>query len=84
MVKSKTKLMESRRNEYDSSNEDSSYEDEIEDSEYLKELKEEHILNTAILLQQRLIQYADDCAYPLCEFLDIKNIENYVQWILTN
>lgn len=85
MVKSKTKLMKARKEEcYNSSNEDSSPEDEIEKYEVEKEIKEEHILNTSILLRERLIQYADDCAYPLCEFLDIENIENYVRWILNN
>lgn len=56
--------------------------DDLADTE--QTLEHEHVMNTAILLRSRLIQYAEDNSYPLCEFLDLENVYNFIQWILVN
>jgi len=38
--------------------------------------------DTACILQQRLIAYAEENNWPLCEFLDLENVENFIHWIL--
>lgn len=83
MGKSKRKLMAARRACYEPI--DNGPPPEVpEDPEYERRLEEEKIMDTAILLRTRLIDYAEHGAYPLCEFLDIENVENYVRWVLQN
>lgn len=60
---------------------DTEYENQMEE-EYIEKVDDEHILDTANLLRSKLIKYAEKNSYPLCEFLDIVNVENYVRWIL--
>lgn len=43
---------------------------------------EEILTDTAVLIQQRLFDYTVKHALPLCEYLDIENLENYVLYML--
>lgn len=40
--------------------------------------------DTVLLLKKRLIEYSNNSGLSLCEYLDINNIDNYIQWILNN
>lgn len=40
------------------------------------------VLEIAGVLRSRCIQYAEEGSYDLCEFLDINNVENFVNWLL--
>ena len=44
---------------------------------------DEKVHQIAIMIQEQLVEYTTSAAYPICEFLDIINIENYIKWILT-
>ena len=43
---------------------------------------EEKITNVAYLIREHIFDYVKEEAYPLCEFLDLTNIENYIRWIM--
>ena len=49
-------------------------EDEIDDGTKLIDL--------AYNVHQALLDYANNTAYPLCEYLDMDNMINYLEWIL--
>jgi hypothetical protein len=49
---------------------------------YMYENDEKHLIDTTIILHKRLTEYAENGAWPLCEFLDFTNVENYIKWIL--
>lgn len=44
---------------------------------------EYEITKTAYLIQTELFDYVKNEAYPLCEFLSIKGIENYIKFLLS-
>ena len=44
---------------------------------------ENYINETAILIRQKIFEYVNDGVYPLCEYLSIDNVENYVKWLLS-
>lgn len=44
---------------------------------------DEKVHKIALMIQQQLVEYTTSEAYPICEFLDIVNVENYVKWILS-
>lgn len=82
MGKAKRKLMAAREDCYDPiCNEPPEVH---EDPEYKRQLEEEKIIDTSVLLRDRLMDYTEHGAYPLCEFLDINNVKNYVRWVLHN
>ena len=33
-------------------------------------------------IRETLFEYVNDVAYPLCEYLDMDNMINYVEWVL--
>ena len=68
------------------SSENNDYEsNDIEQNIEFKLLKEEQdISDLSILIRERLITYAEEGSYPLCEFLDYHNIHNYITWLLHN
>ena len=33
-------------------------------------------------IRQALFEYANETAYPLCEYLDMDNMINYIKWVL--
>lgn len=70
-------------------NEDQYANDEFDDicyennQESQKEENENYINETAILIRQKIFEYVNDGVYPLCEYLSIDNVENYVKWLLS-
>ena len=40
------------------------------------------LIDLAYDIRQTLFEYANDTAYPLCEYLDMDNMINYVEWVL--
>ena len=50
--------------------------------EYETEKKEMYRIETSFLIHKRLMQFVEEGAYPLCEFLDVESIDDFVQWIL--
>ena len=44
----------------------------------------QQVRDVAAIIRLRCLQYAEEEAYPLCEFLDNSNVENYVNWLLYN
>jgi len=79
MGKAKRKLKEQRNEGYEPSQELIDY---TEDNEEEYEKQQEYMYETATIIRERLINYADKCNLPLCEFLDFLNVENYVKWLL--
>lgn len=45
--------------------------------------EKDYLINTAILLRRRLVQYVESEGYPMCEFLDLENMTNYIDWCLS-
>lgn len=41
-----------------------------------------YINETANIIQHKIFEYVYRGMHPLCEYLDIDNIENYVRWLL--
>jgi hypothetical protein len=48
-----------------------------------KEDNEIYINETAILIRQKIFEYVNDGVHPLCEYLSVDNVENYVKWLLS-
>ena len=69
--------------------EDTLVNDEFDDicfennQEFQKEDNEIYINETAILIRQKIFEYVNDGVHPLCEYLSIDNVENYVKWLLS-
>ena len=82
MGKAKRKLMAARADCYDPICDEPP--EVHDDPEYKRQVEEEKIMDTSVLLRARLMDYTEHGAYPLCEFLDINNVENYVRWVLHN
>lgn len=88
MGKAKQKLMDARKACFDNMETDNSSHVVIKEEECLDEYddiekNEMYLLDTSIMLRKRLIEYADEGSYPLCEYLDIDNVEIYLEWLLT-
>ena len=66
-----TQLFYIEENENDNENDDSPEED-----------PEQYIVDTTNLIKQNILEYVDNGGYPLCEYLDFYNLENYVKWLL--
>ena len=79
MGKSKRKLINALRECYEHKDDDDDLMEEPMDLEYEKE---ECLIDTAFLIRNRLIRYTEEGAYPLCEFLDYDNVENFLRWVL--
>lgn len=81
MGKAKRKLNAARKACYDPIDDGRSqeappdYKAERLESEY-------YDIESSLLIQRRLIEYANKECWPLCEFLDITNTENFMHWIL--
>jgi hypothetical protein len=41
-----------------------------------------YINETANIIQHKIFEYVRRGMHPLCEYLDIDNMENYVRWLL--
>ena len=56
-------------------------EEVIEDNS-AEEVYEEKIENASFKIKCSLINYSMESGLPLCEYLDIENVKNYVRWLL--
>ena len=52
------------------------------DEKYEKEECDLYISETAIIIRNKILEYTDNNFYPLCEYLNFDNIENYIKWLL--
>jgi hypothetical protein len=50
-------------------------------NEIKEQYERDYLDDTVYLLQKRLLDYSDDGLFPLCEFLSLEQIENYVDWL---
>ena len=41
-----------------------------------------YINETANIIQQKIFEYVYIGMHPICEYLNIDNVENYVRWLL--
>ncbi len=55
---------------------------EFESNSSLEAVKDAKIIDLAYYIRQSLFEYIDETAYPLCEYLDIDNMINYVKWVI--
>ena len=59
-------------------------EDDHDENQTREEIKDEEI-NTeeiSIILRKRLLDYSYNTYYPICEYLDLNSIDNFVKSIL--
>lgn len=47
-----------------------------------EEEKNVYMNETARIIRQNILEYADNGGYPLAEYLDIFNVENYLKWLI--
>ena len=81
MGKAKRKLMEARKACYEQEKVEEPKEEPV-DPEYEKNQLMLYRSETALILRKRLIEFSERGGYPLCEYLDFTNTENYVTWLL--
>ena len=43
---------------------------------------DEKLINASFKIKCALIDYSHDSGLPLCEYLDIENVKNYLVWLL--
>jgi hypothetical protein len=81
MGKAITNLKKSIKECYE---EEYEYEQEIEEETFvdLEEEYDEKLNNLSFKIKCALINYSQDSGYPLCEYLDIENVKNYIKWLL--
>jgi len=59
--------------------------DSEEEYEYQCDLAEEYVQkieNVSNQIKYALIKYSEESGFPLCEYLDIDNVKNFVIWLL--
>lgn len=52
------------------------------DEKYEKEYSELYMTETAMIIRNKILEYTDKNFYPLCEYLNFDNVENYIKWLL--
>ena len=72
---------ETNNNKYVLNNEET-IEETIEDRQEMIFQKNEKIEDISFEIKDAFINYTIDNGYPLCEYLDIDNVKNYVEWLL--
>lgn len=87
MGKASRQLNQARQECYEINENTYNYSDkDLEDLEELKqeakELNESYDRETAEIIRTQLIDYSQNGAYPLCEYLDIENTTNFTKWLL--
>ena len=70
----RNKLYETKKNE--------PQQDTCDKIEYDKQLLELYHIETANIIRKQFLDLAEEGHYPICEFLDIHNVENFIHWIL--
>lgn len=61
--------------------------DTIEENDIMDELDDEihyqKLVETSEILRKKLMDFCDENGLPLCEYLDIENTYNFLEWILS-
>ena len=52
------------------------------DEKLEKEQSELYMNETAMIIRNKILVYTDTNFYPICEYLNINNVENYIKWLL--
>lgn len=84
MGKSSRNLKSNLKADYDHINNEGNIKDEnkiLEKSH--KDIHNEKVYDTSLLIYKQLIEYSQNTGVPMCEYLNIKEIQNYVNWMLT-
>ena len=81
MGKASRKLKQALK-EHEDSTDKSTINTNLYNQQNNQEVYDNKIHNIALLIYANLIKYTQDEGYPLCEFLDLTNIENYIRWIM--
>ena len=62
--------------------ENQDYTNETDYDEYSDQEDEEYYtFETTYILRQRLFEYVEDHCEPLCEFLSLEELDNYIEWL---
>lgn len=72
---------EQTNNKYLLNNEET-LEETLEEKKEIIFQKNEKIEDISFEIKDAFINYTIDNGYPLCEYLDIDNVKNYVEWLL--
>lgn len=49
-----------------------------------EEIFNEKLYNTSLKIYNELLEYSKKTGVPMCEYLNLEEVENYVKWILTS
>lgn len=49
-----------------------------------EEIFNEKLYNTTLKIYNELLEYSKKTGVPMCEYLNLEEVENYVKWILTS
>ena len=52
------------------------------DEKYEKEYSDLYISETSMIIRNKILEYTNNNFYPLCEYLNFDNVENYIKWLL--
>jgi hypothetical protein len=44
-------------------------------------LYSEKVYDTSNIIKDKLVEYSQTCGIPICEYLNIQEIENYLKWM---
>lgn len=86
MVKSK-KILQKARKEYFKSLEKKLDKNNYEEDEVVEEFGESEaerrvkFINVTHEIRNEIIAYSRNNSLPLCEYLNIENVENYISWL---
>ena len=62
--------------------ENQDYTNETDYDEYSDQEDEDYYtFETTYILRQRLFEYVEEQCEPLCEFLSLEELDNYVEWL---
>ena len=61
---------------------DEFYENDL-DEKFKKEISNLYMAETSMIIRHKILEYTDTNFYPLCEYLNIDNVENYINWLLS-
>lgn len=56
--------------------------DDIDDIDDLDDSEDHRLLYTAFDIRSSLFQYVEENSYPLCEYLDLESVIQYVKWVV--
>ena len=72
----------SKKNGQQQEQENQDYTNEIEYDEYSDQEDEEYYkFQTTYILRQKIFEYVEDNCEPLCEYLSLEELDNYVEWL---